>query len=157
MNDRYNRIWAQFGASVWPTIVVLSPRGQILIKVNGEGYTQFLTRLLTEALSFYQQKQAFDSAMALQLGSNAFKPPRSDRLRFPSKLCVDPSGCRVFISDSGNHRIAILDLNTLKYIGALSSAQLRSPNGVAWDTKRRILYVAGAYWIQFPAVSVKFL
>lgn len=143
MNDRNNRIWQKFGASVWPTIVVLSPRGQILFKINGEGYTEFLTRLLSEAISFYQQKQAFDATMALQLGRDAAQSRRTDQLRFPSKLCVDAKNRRIFVSDSGNHRIVILDLDTLKHIVALDSAQLRSPNGVVWDAKRQILYVAG--------------
>lgn len=76
-------------------------------------------------------------------------------LRFPGKVAVDTAGQRLFIADSGNHRVVVADLagRHLASIGgtgpgmrdgSYAQAAFNRPQGLAYSAARNTLYVCDA-------------
>ena len=56
-------------------------------------------------------------------------------LDFPGKIAADPTGNRLFISDSSHNRIIVADLNTDKVLDVIGSSKTGLDNG-AFETAR---------------------
>lgn len=64
-------------------------------------------------------------------------------LSLPSGLAWDPASERLFIADTGNNAVRVLDRPTgLISTVALESGELNEPMGMAFDASRGLLYVA---------------
>jgi sugar lactone lactonase YvrE len=124
---------------------VLSPRGQILFKIVGEGYTELLSRILSESIRFYKEKSLFETygvaQGALAAKRSAERVTQMSSLNSPSKLALDSAGSRLFVSDSGNGRIIILSTKTLEVIGQIE-ANFKFQHGLAFHESSRSLIVA---------------
>lgn len=51
----------------------------------------------------------------LPLESQTEKNERRKELLFPGKVCVDDKGEKLFVADSSNHRILVVDLQSGKF------------------------------------------
>ncbi|GFS30721.1 haloacid dehalogenase-like hydrolase family protein [Actinidia rufa] len=115
VNDGDMYFWRELGVNSWPTFSIVGPNG--LEKDNDP-------RLLTSPL------------------------------KFPGKLAVDVLNNRLFISDSNHNRIVVTDLdgNFILQIGStgeegfrdgnFEDASFNRPQGLAYNAKRNMLYVA---------------
>ena len=56
VNDSDAKLWHNLSVQCWPTLVVVSPRGRILLSLVGEGHRQTLLQFIGSALKYYQQK-----------------------------------------------------------------------------------------------------
>lgn len=56
----------------------------------------------------------------------------------PHDLVLGPDG-RLYVSDPGNNRIAVLDRNTLKLVGEIGAGALSSPHDASFDAAGRLL------------------
>lgn len=102
VNDPELWMWRQLGISGWPTVVVLGPGGQLLRAFGGEGHKEALDAFLQEAL------EQFDSELDnTPIAKQPLQRPSSPLL-FPGKIAVWD---RVFIADSGSHRIIVTSLD----------------------------------------------
>lgn len=149
--DVNHRLWNAYAVRGWPTLVLVDPAGYILGAVSGEGHREQLDTIIAAALEAYREGGLLDEQpLPLHLESEA----RVDTpLAYPGKILAHPESNRLFISDSGHHRIVIssLDGTLLDTIGAgaagaddglFEEATFRNPQGLALDAEHDWLYVA---------------
>lgn len=138
--DSELRFARRCGVTTWPAQTLVAPDGFVLGQVSGAGQRAVLSALIAAALELYGELGALDGAPpALALESRS-ELPRA--LRFPSKLAVDAASKRLWIADSGHHRIVecTLEGTFLRAFGCgeagwvdgpAHSAKLRAPQGMA--------------------------
>ena len=100
VNDPDHRVWTQYGVRAWPTLIFVDPEGRAIGKQEGELQVDALLRLVGAMVA------EFDAAGLLQRRPHPspLSPPPSP-LAFPGKVLADPASGRLFIADSGHHRV----------------------------------------------------
>jgi thiol-disulfide isomerase/thioredoxin len=150
MVDGGMKLWRQYGISAWPTIVIISARGDVDYKIGGELTFEQLDGLVADSL-----------AKSKEMGSLGSKPPairsklikpRAATLSYPGKLSFCADGSMFAISDSNHNRVLIIDSATGKILsraggagigmsdGSISQARFYRPQGVLW--RGNSIYVA---------------
>jgi thiol-disulfide isomerase/thioredoxin len=140
INDSEMVVWRRFGVNAWPTLVLIDPEGFVVWAQSGETTFEALDAILSPAIAFYQKKGLLDrSPVHFATVSSRVTPTP---LRFPGKILADAAGQRIFISDSGHHRIVVarFDGQVLEVIGdgerglrdgSFGEARFSSPQGMA--------------------------
>ena len=109
VNDADQVIWQRFGVSSWPTVAVIDANGNLLGALPGEGNGKKLDTIIASLIAKHRAKGELDETPI------AFKPesdrPHESPLHYPGKVVADPAGKRLFISDTGNNRIVVTDLD----------------------------------------------
>ncbi|OMP09371.1 hypothetical protein COLO4_05541 [Corchorus olitorius] len=155
VNDGDMYLWRELGINSWPTFALIGPNGKLIAQISGEGRRKDLDYLVEAALLFYGQKKLLDNT-PIPLNLEKDNDPRllTSPLKFPGKLAIDVLNNRLFISDSNHNRIVVTDLdgNFIVQIGSTGEEGLRDgsfddatfnrPQGLAYNAKRNILYVA---------------
>ena len=151
INDYKFEMWQQYAVRAWPTLVLIDPGGKVIGQVSGEGNYETLDRYIGQSIDSYRKK-----------GQLATEPLEFDLIKsttarsilsFPAKLDVDSKGKRIFISDSNNDRIVVIDANgkVLEVIGYgapgvkdgnFGTASFYRPQGVLYDARSNSLYIA---------------
>ncbi|MGB4726410.1 MAG: thioredoxin-like domain-containing protein [Thermogutta sp.] len=140
INDSDMLVWRRFGVNAWPTLVLIDPEGFVVWAQSGETTFEALDAILAPAVAFYDKRGLLDRSPVhfVTESSRAARTP----LRFPGKVLADEAGERLFIADSGHHRIVVcrLDGQVVDVIGdgipglrdgAWSEARFCSPQGMA--------------------------
>lgn len=146
--DQNMQIWQSYGASGWPTIVIIDPAGNIVYKQSGEGQREYIEDVIDVLLEKHGKA-----------GTLADKPIEIERqkvtdkkiLSYPGKLAFSPDGKMIAISDSNHNRILILDIDgKIKHTigsgekglvdGNFEKASFFRPQGVLWKDDK--IYVA---------------
>lgn len=106
VNDHEFHIWNAYGANSWPTFALIDPEGYLVGMTSGEGKRAVLDQAIDTLLVHHKQKGT------LIPRSPALPATDQNRnlLRFPGKLDISPNN-QILVSDSGHHRIALLDWN----------------------------------------------
>lgn len=149
VNDADLVLWQRYQVSVWPSLRVIDPEGNLVAYHQGEIMFEQLDRFFQPAVAAYRRKRALTET-PLQFDREAHGEPRT-ALRFPGKVLADAAGRRLFIADSGHHRIVVTDLQgrLLTVIGSgregsadgtFGEASFKQPQGMALHDE--ILYVA---------------
>ncbi|GLT71599.1 hypothetical protein SLA2020_436050 [Shorea laevis] len=155
VNDGDMNLWRKLGINSWPTFAVVGPNGQLLAQISGEGHRKDLDDLVEAALLFYGRKKLLNNK-PLPLRLEKDNDPRllTSPLKFPGKLAIDILNNRLFISDSNHNRIVVTDLDGNFIIqigstgeeglhdGSFDDATFNRPQGLAYNAKKNILYVA---------------
>ena len=150
VNDRDFQVWQRYAARAWPSLYIVDPEGKVLGKHEGEYRFEDLDHFLRPLIEAYDVKgliQRSPTTWTLERDKQAAE----NALAFPGKLLADEPGNRLFIADSGHHRIVVatLDGEVRDVIGdgssglrdgGFSSAQFNDPQGIALDGDS--LYVA---------------
>jgi DNA-binding beta-propeller fold protein YncE len=108
VNDRDFRVFQAYAARAWPTLVLIDPVGTVIGRHAGEFPLEPFDRLIAELSA------RFDAAGLLDprpLDLTAEPPRHGSPLRFPGKVLVDRARGRLFVADTGHHRIVIADLD----------------------------------------------
>lgn len=149
VSDDRHVVWDSYAVSAWPTSVFVDPDGRVIGQHPGEfdaaDYSA-LIQALTE--DFDAQGKLDRSPLPISLEREK-EPVRT--LDFPGKVLTDPAAGRLFIADTGHHRILVVDTNghIQTVIGSgepglddgdFESATFRNPQGMAVDGNA--LYVA---------------
>lgn len=151
VNDSQMEIWKRYAVRAWPTLVLIDPDGKVAGQHSGEGIYKLFDQAIGELIQIFDGRGTLDRT-PLQL--HGAKPPDTSAtmLRFPGKVLADPKGNRLFISDSGNHRIVVASLDDHRLLsiigtgsqgltdGDFSTARFNDPQGLAVDGE--LLYVA---------------
>ncbi len=152
VNDRHFRVWRAYNVSAWPTLVFLDPTGHYIDSHPGEITAEAIQPLLAE---FAQRYKAMGWLAPRPI---PFRPERAAEpvrpLAFPGKVLA--VGSRLFVADTGHHRILVFHLSedgrkaNLTHIvgsgqpglsdGSFSSASFRNPQGISLAGET--LYVA---------------
>ncbi|MEW6491650.1 MAG: thioredoxin-like domain-containing protein [Cyanobacteriota bacterium] len=150
--DRNFDVWEQYAVRAWPTLMVIDPEGYVVGNVSGEGNRAVLDRLVDQIIREHQKKGTINFH-ELHLTLEKQRQPLATPLAFPGKVLADEAGKRLFIADSGHHRIIISTLTgEVQYAiatgkpgltdGSFAEAQFFSPQGMALDVQKHLLYVA---------------
>lgn len=146
------QIWQQYAVRAYPTLVVIDPQGYVVHSVSGEANRDALSELVGKIVQEHQTKGTIhfqELSLTLEKQNNSTLTP----LAFPGRVLADEASDRLFIADSGHHRIVITTLNgeVLQIAGtgkpgftdgAFADAQFTSPQGMTLDRVNQILYVA---------------
>ncbi|KAF7817977.1 protein SUPPRESSOR OF QUENCHING 1, chloroplastic isoform X1 [Senna tora] len=154
-NDGDMFLWRKLGISSWPTFAIIGPNGKLLAQISGEGRRKDLDDFVEAALQFYgKQNMLNNSPITLNLEKENDPRLLTSPLKFPGKLAIDVLNNRLFISDSNHNRIVVTDLdgNFIVQIGSsgeeglqdgsFDDATFNRPQGLAYNAKQNILYVA---------------
>ncbi|PFX24189.1 NHL repeat-containing protein 2 [Stylophora pistillata] len=152
VNDSEAKLWHSLSVHCWPTLVVVSPEGKILLSLVGEGHRDTLLHFVGTALKYYKQKDKVkDHSIGISLVKDTL--PQTS-LSFPGKVSMDKRGERLVVADTGHHRLLVINkegiiLNAIgggeKYEagfvdGSFQEARFHSPQGIAIDKEK--IYIA---------------
>lgn len=146
--DRDFRVWQEYAVKAYPTFAVIDPQGYVVASLVGEGKREILDEAIAKLIQLHQDKGTIDF-QEFDFILEKHKTPLITPLSFPGKVLAADS--KLFIADSGHHRIVVSSLEgeVLHIIGSGSGlkdgcfeeAEFSSPQGMAFDIDN-ILYVA---------------
>lgn len=144
IHDRDHSLWKLFDINSWPSFVLIGSDGQPAGRTSGEGRLQVLDSAISRALD--------KGRLQGTLNTLPFHMPLKilpvSPLRFPGKIYPDnsphrhlkgqpghnrnPGGDRLFVADSGHHRILALELkpeSQLQPSGSMQAAVINVIGG----------------------------
>lgn len=138
VNDREFRLWQAYTVRAWPTLMFVDPAGKVIGKHEGEFSFEAFDTLVSEMVS------AFDAAGLLDRQPLRYRPEPmpTGPLLFPGKVLADAPRNRLFIADSGHHRLVVTNMQgaVQQVIGSgtvglrdgpAGEAQFNAPQGMA--------------------------
>lgn len=113
VNDRQFRIWRSYAVEAWPTIVIVSPDGYVAATRPGEVPIEEIAGIVSKLADTHRARGDLDSSprdfgrdplgVAADAGVGA-----GSSLRFPGRVLAREG--RLYVSDSGHHRVLALRL-----------------------------------------------
>src|SRR5918994_51724 len=162
VNDGEFRVWNGFAVRAWPTLMFVDPDGRVFGKHEGEFPEEPVAEMIAEALAGYEAAGLLDRRPLPLTPSRA----SGDILRYPEKILADPVRDRLFIADTGHHRVVQTDLTgkvdtafgdgePALQDGDARTARFCQPRGMALSPDGDTLYVAdsGHHTIRAIALS----
>ena len=149
VNDGEHEVWEEYAVRAWPTLMLVDPRGRVFAKHEGEFPLEPMRVALAGLIAQYDAEGLLDRR-PLTLDP---LPAGGGTLRFPGKVLADAASDRLFIADSGHHRILVADLEGRVTTvvgdgepgfvdGPAEQARFDHPQGLALDAVNETLYVA---------------
>ena len=137
-DDDY-KVWQSYAVHAWPAFVVIDAEGYVVGGVSGEGQRDTLDTLIARLLASVEGRGT-ERAHSRPSVLSAL-PAQATPLRFPGKVLADPLRERLYIADTGHHRLVMCDLDgrNSQVIGsgtpghadgAFASACFHSPQGL---------------------------
>jgi thiol-disulfide isomerase/thioredoxin len=114
VQDAEFRIWREYTVRAWPTLVLIDPAGYVVAAVAGEGHTAELDQVIAAVIAVFDERGELNREPVEAIG-----PPGSSRvqasagataLRYPGAVLADPGRGRLFVADTGNHRVLVCGL-----------------------------------------------
>jgi thiol-disulfide isomerase/thioredoxin len=151
VNDAQHVIWNKYGVQSWPTLCVIDPEGNLVVRQGGELDFPTLDAFFKKVMPYYRRKKLLKPSPPPPTGELAGFRAADTPLRFPGKLLADEKSNRLYIADSNHNRIVVatLDGTLVETIGSgqigaadgdFAQATFDHPQGMALD--RGVLYVA---------------
>lgn len=157
INDANFEVWNQYAVRAWPTVVLIDPLGKVVgqqsSEITAEGFAPIIQAMIDD---FTIRGNLERTPIAAILDESTLETPRL--LNYPAKLCYAEGG-RLFVADTGHHRILEIQLSEdglsgevvrifgsgeagLKD-GSIHEAQFHDPHGMAFVQSNRgsTLYV----------------
>ena len=151
------KIWNDMQIICWPTLLVLNPDGIIIGEFQGETQVNLVNRFIGVCHKYYQDSLnnseiPLPKLSTLDLNSNSLD---LKQLKFPTKILIN--GNSLYISDSGNNRVLIIDILTRRVLDSIGSgdcgwmdsdfanAKFDCPQGLAFDAESNVLYIADTF------------
>jgi thiol-disulfide isomerase/thioredoxin len=102
--DSEHELWQRYAVRAWPTLVLIDPSGRVRATVSGEPRLE----ALIEAVQGLLDEARCSGTLAVEPLELPVET-EADRgvLRFPGRILL--AGGRLFIADSGHHRILVTD------------------------------------------------
>ena len=149
--DRDFRVWQEYTVRAYPTFVVIDPQGYAIATLTGEGKREILDELIGKLIQQHREEGRINTG-EIDLILEKQKTPLITPLAFPGKVLATDS--KLFIADSGHHRIVVSSLDGRVLFNIIGSGQpgltdgnfentkFSAPQGMAFDEVNNILYVA---------------
>lgn len=144
VNDRQYRVWRAYAVQAWPTVALVSPDGYLIGAQAGEFEVEPMAEAISAEVERYESEGILRHGV-IDFGVDPETPaPPTGPLRYPTRVAV--SGERMFVSDTGNHRVLELALGADGSAdvtrafgdgtdglrdGAAADARFREPQGLA--------------------------
>ncbi|MBA3685057.1 MAG: redoxin domain-containing protein [Planctomycetes bacterium] len=146
-------VWRRFGATAWPTLVLLDAHGKVAGRWSGEGHHAAIEAAVARLLETGRIEGVLAAAPLVLQSEPAPAQAALRPLDFPGKVIADAAGKRLFIADSGHHRVLVADLDgTVARVlgsglpgledGPAATARFNDPQGLALDAAGTTLFVA---------------
>jgi thiol-disulfide isomerase/thioredoxin len=103
LDDPTMRMWQEYTAKAWPTLVVIDPEGYVVASMAGEGHAEGLSLLVDELVATHTAKGTLRRGGALTVPPD--EPPTT--LRFPGKAAALEGGT-FLVADSAHHSLVEL-------------------------------------------------
>ncbi len=152
VNDSDFQTWDLYGATAWPTLVLVDPGGTIADRLEGEGVYAWFKPRIQELVDRFSRTGLLDERA---LSAIETRPAAPDSvLSYPGKVLADAAGGRLLIADTSHNRIVVADFATGNILaiagsgraglrdGSFSEAELDQPQGMALASDGHTLYVA---------------
>jgi sugar lactone lactonase YvrE len=150
VNDADFQVWSAYSARAWPSLYLIDPLGRVVGRHEGEGVYEVLQPVIATMVAEYGAAGLLDpSPITLTPETEGLD---ALPLRFPGAVLTDAAGGRLFIADSGHHRIIVVSLEDFSVQaiiggreagasdGDFATARFHAPQGLALDGDT--LYVA---------------
>ncbi len=150
VNDKDFTIWRTWGVNAWPTAALIDPAGKAVGIRPGEGVYDAMQPIIAALIAEFDEADAVNRDPLEHALEAATAPARP--LRYPGKvLAVDG---RLWIADTGHHRILEVDPRTGDVIAAWGNGQrgfddgtstdatFDAPQGITFNADANALYVA---------------
>ena len=152
VNDRDFIVWRIWGATAWPTVVLIDPAGNVVGGHSGEGiYGLFQPAVASLVEEFDERGELDRTPLDVKLEKEGL--PESV-LSFPGKVEVDAAGETLFVADTNHHRVVVADARSGEVLdvigsgargfaeGGFAAAAFDQPQGLALTPDGSTLYVA---------------
>ncbi len=152
VNDNQLAVWNTWNARAWPTTVVVDANGTLAGIHVGDGMYAALKPLVVQLIREADARGRLDRTPLPRALEREGHP--ATVLSFPAGVLADPRGDRLFIADTGHHRIVIVDPRDGMVLdvvgngrqafadGEYTMASFASPHGMALSGDGGALYVA---------------
>jgi len=153
------QVWQDMEIVCWPTLLVVNPQGLVIGEFQGEIQANSVPRFISVCFKYYKSSLASRTELPQVINqpilNEQLDSDDHNRLKFPTKIVVHEN--TLFISDSGNNRIVLVDVRTNKIklvIGSgkcgcvdsdFSGSSFDWPQGLAYDAGANILYIADTF------------
>lgn len=150
LNDPDFVVWRAFGASAWPTLVLIDPAGNLVGGHAGEGVYDLFQPIIQSLADEFTASGVLKPA-PLPLALDA--APATAVLSYPGKALADAASNRLYVADSGNNRVVVSTLSGELIAavgtgeegfadGTASEATFRQPQGLTLSDDGKTLFVA---------------
>ena len=151
VNDEHEYLRRSYRVQAWPTLVLIDPLGRVVGVHAGEGIYPLFEPVINQMTREYTAAGLIDVRPVDLIAKSPGPVPTV--LSFPGKVLADPESRRLFIADSGHHRVVItgLDGRILDVVGGGSpglvngtwlDSRFNQPQGLSLSENGRFLYVA---------------
>jgi len=132
--------WQQYGVKGWPTLVVVDPEGYVVGGIAGEGSGPVVLSAVEKAVTEYDAQNTLVRGAVAGLWGSVPLDAGLRTISFPASVATDTTGRRLAITDSGNGRIVVCDLQgRVEQIYPL----LTRPQGACFDGDRLLVCDTG--------------
>lgn len=151
VNDEFELIRNSYGVNAWPSLFLIDPNGDVIGVHSGEGIYDLFQPIVDVMAREFGAAGLIDPTPLDALVEGTELVPTV--LSFPGKVLADEANNRLYIADSGHHRILVADLEgrLLDVIGTgfagaengdFESASFSRPQGLALSEDGTLLYIA---------------
>lgn len=154
INDAEFDVWSQYSVRAWPTVVLVDPAGKVVGQQSGEITAAGFAPVLDAMIADFEGQGLLDRTPIAGLAPALDHEP-ARLLHYPSKI-LPAVGDRLFVADTGHHRILEVQLSldgvageVVRIFGTgeagwqdghIATAQFHDPHGMA--LAGNTLYVA---------------
>ncbi len=143
VNDAEFALWRRFGVRAWPTFFLLDPEGRVVAQATGIEAMDDLDAAIGSLIESSERAGTLQRRPVPGVRSARETEARPAGMRYPAGLLADPRQGRLFVADTGGHRILEADLESgqvRRIIGAgqvglvdgpFHRARFRRPLGLA--------------------------
>jgi hypothetical protein len=155
--DSELQLWNDLNIVCWPTLLLINPSGLVIAKFEGELQANLAKKFLPICYKYYKNKLKPKLNVGFKQAEMSNHFTQSNKLCFPTKMCIDEANKTLFVSDSGNNRILGIDLASrqIKFQigngktghadGSFQTSMFNWPQGVYFDSVKNVLYVADTF------------
>lgn len=129
VNDKDFAVWGSWGANAWPTVALIDPASRAVGVRAGEGVYDAVQPAIAALVAEFGAKGALNLE-PIEFALEADTAPET-ALRYPGKVLA--SNGRLFISDTGHHRILEVDPASGDVLAAWGSGKRGSIDGTALE------------------------
>jgi sugar lactone lactonase YvrE len=126
VNDEDFTVWNAWGANAWPTVALVDPEGHVVGTRAGEGVYDAVKPVIAGLVAEFDARQAIDRdpiALEPEVDSAPGRP-----LSYPGKVLAADG--RLWIADTGHHRIVEADPATGNVLAVYGSGRRGSDDGL---------------------------
>ena len=126
LNDGRQAVWRRWKVDRWPTLFLVDPEGMVWSWRSGETPFAAIDRDVAKIIRIHRNKGTLnEQPIRFELDRSRLKPTP---LLFPGKVMIDADNQRVYIADSGHHRIVVAGFDG-KLVGTIGSGKAGRADG----------------------------